>query len=147
MMRGSNWVLGNQLRRWMLVPDRGLTIRSQIRKQELTTRAPRMLRAIKDAHIGRQPNRIESSGVGLRLECRSYELGWMLWSFGHRRDLPELTHNPAFGEVPLARLAVPKDWPPAAQQRQHGYGPMGSYGTHNGDSLDAGPDAMKPVAR
>jgi len=27
-----------------------------------------MLREIKNAHIGRQPNLIESSGVGLRLE-------------------------------------------------------------------------------
>ncbi|MDA9503450.1 hypothetical protein XI09_01055 [Bradyrhizobium sp. CCBAU 11386] len=97
LVKGFNWTFGeNQLRRSMLVPDLGLTIRSQIRKLELTTRAPRMLRAIKNAYVGRESGLIESSRVGLRLECRSYELGWMLWSFGRRSDLPELTSNTAF---------------------------------------------------
>lgn len=101
LIKGFNWVLGkNQLRRSMLVPDLGLSIRSQIRKQELTTRVPRMLRAIKNAYSGRDAVLIESSGVGLRLECRSYELGWILWSFGQRADLLELTHNAAFGKIP-----------------------------------------------
>ena len=88
-----------------------------------------MLREIKNAHIGRQPNRIESSGVqpGVR---RGADIVLML-------RLSGVSHW----------LAVPHDWPPAAQQRQHCYGPVGSYGTHNGDSLDAGPHAMKPVAR
>jgi len=102
LIKGFNWVLGqNQLRRSMLVPDLGLTIRSQIRKRELTTRAPRMLRAIKNAYSGCEAGLIEDSGVGLRLECRSYELGWMLWSFGQRSDLLELTHNSAFGKIPI----------------------------------------------
>ncbi|MDA9463519.1 hypothetical protein [Bradyrhizobium sp. CCBAU 53415] len=102
LIKGFNWVLGkNQLRRSMLVPDLGLSIRSQIRKQELTTRVPRMLRAIKNAYSGRDAVLIESSGVGLRLECRSYELGWILWSFGQRADLLELTHNAAFGKIPV----------------------------------------------
>ena len=42
---------------------------------------------------------IDSADVEVRLECRSYELGWILWSFGRRTDLPELTHNRAFGEA------------------------------------------------
>jgi hypothetical protein len=50
----------------MLVPDRGF--RSQLRKPELTIRTPRMLCEIKNAHIGRKPKLIESSGVGLRLK-------------------------------------------------------------------------------
>ncbi|MEZ2144025.1 hypothetical protein AAE026_17345 [Bradyrhizobium sp. DN5] len=100
LIKGFNWVFGeNQLRRSMLVPDLGLTIRSQIRKQELTTRVPRMLRSVKNAYVGREAGLIESSRVGLRLECRSYELGWILWSFGQRGDLLELTHNSAFGKV------------------------------------------------
>lgn len=102
LIKGFNWVVGkNQLRHSMLVPDLGLTIRSQIRKRELTTRAPRMLRAIKNAYSGQEAGLIEDSGVGLRLECRSYELGWILWSFGQRGDLPDLTHNSAFGKVPI----------------------------------------------
>lgn len=101
LIKGFSWVLGkNQLRRSMLVPDLGLTIRSQVRKQELTTRAPRMLRAIRNAYSGRESGLIENSGVGLRLECRSYELGWILWSFGQRDDVLELTHNSAFGRYP-----------------------------------------------
>ena len=55
-----------------------------------------MLRAVKNAGLGLSSGLIDSSGVGLRLECRSYELGWILWSFGQRSDLPELTDNPAF---------------------------------------------------
>ncbi|WP_246789736.1 hypothetical protein [Bradyrhizobium sp. CCBAU 51765] len=102
LIKGFNWVLGkNQLRRSMLVTDLGLTIRSQLRKQELSTRAPRVLRAIKNAYSGHEPGLIENAVVGLRLECRSYELGWILWSFGQRGDLLELTHNSAFGKVPM----------------------------------------------
>ena len=98
LVNGFRWVLGeNQLARSMLVPELGLSIRSQIRKNELSTKAPRMLRAVKNACLGHDSSLIDSSGVGLRLECRSYELGWILWSFGSRTDLPELSDNPAFG--------------------------------------------------
>ncbi|MDE5452790.1 hypothetical protein GWE18_07895 [Bradyrhizobium sp. CSA112] len=97
MVKGFKWVLGeNQLGLSMLVPEIGLSIRSQIRKNELNTKAPRLLRAVKNAYLGRNSGLIDRSGVGLRLECRSYELGWILWSFGRRSDLPELSDNPAF---------------------------------------------------
>jgi hypothetical protein len=80
----------------MLVPELGLSIRSQVRGDELTTKTPRMLRAIKNVFVDRQSSLIDSSGVDLRLECRSYELGWILWSFGQRSDLLELTDHRAF---------------------------------------------------
>ena len=97
LIKGFGWVFGdNQLRRSMLVPELSLSIRSQVRKQEVTTKVPRMLRAVKNAGLGHSSGLIDSSGVGLRLECRSYELGWILWSFGQRSDLSELTQNPAF---------------------------------------------------
>lgn len=97
LILGFEWVLGgNQLRRSMLVRDTGLTIRSQIRKDELRTKTPRMLRAVAKSILGRSSGLIDSSGVGLRLECRSYELGWILWSFGRRADLPQLTDHLAF---------------------------------------------------
>jgi hypothetical protein len=32
----------------------------------------------------------------LRKESRSYELGWILWSFGGRSGYPELTERPEF---------------------------------------------------
>jgi hypothetical protein len=102
IIKGFKWVLGeNQLGYPMLVPGLNLTVRSQIRKNELMTKAPRMLRAIKNACLGRASGLIDNSGVGLRLECRSYELGWVLWSFGRRCDLPQLTENAAFANPPL----------------------------------------------
>lgn len=52
LIKGFNWVLGhNQLGRTMLVPELGLTIRSQVRKHELKSMAPRMLRALKNVWI------------------------------------------------------------------------------------------------
>jgi hypothetical protein len=97
LIKGFKWVLGeNQLGRSMLVPELSLSIRSQVRKNELNTKTPRMLRAIKNAYLGLSSGLIDSSGVGLRHECRSYELGWILWSFGRRSDLPELTNDRAF---------------------------------------------------
>ena len=97
LIKGFNWIFGdNQLAKPMLVPDLKLTIRSQIRKGELTTNKLRMLRAIKNAYLGRSAGLIDPADVRLRLECRSYELGWILWSFGQRSDLPELTHHQEF---------------------------------------------------
>ncbi|MCK1590074.1 hypothetical protein IVB04_23405 [Bradyrhizobium sp. 169] len=98
LIKGFNWILGhNQLGRTMLMPELGLTIRSQVRKHELKTKAPRVLRAVKNVWLDNGGTLIDSADVGVRLECRSYELGWILWSFGRRTDLPELTHNCAFG--------------------------------------------------
>jgi hypothetical protein len=101
LIKGFKWVLGdNQLGRSMLVPELGLSIRSQIRKHELTTKAPRMLRAVKNVCLGRTSGLIASSDIGIRLECRSYELGWILWSFGRRSDLRELSDHWAFACPP-----------------------------------------------
>jgi hypothetical protein len=55
-----------------------------------------VLRAVKNAWLSNEERLIDGANVELRLECRSYELGWILWSFGRRTDLPELTHNAAF---------------------------------------------------
>ena len=97
LVKGFKWVLGdNQLGRSMLVPDLGMSIRSQIRRHELTTKVPRMLRAVRNACQGGSSGLIANSDIGLRLECRSYELGWILWSFGRRSDLRELSDHRAF---------------------------------------------------
>ncbi|SNB60798.1 hypothetical protein SAMN06265338_101921 [Rhodoblastus acidophilus] len=96
LVLGFDWALGeNQLGRCMLQPG-GLSIRSQIRKGERDSKAPRMARAIANALLGRHGGLIAPAQVELRLECRSYELGWLLWSFGARADLPELTGHAAF---------------------------------------------------
>lgn len=97
IVRGFNWVLGNnQLAKPMLVPELSLSIRSQVRKGELRTKNLRVLRAIRNAMLRLEAALVDPSEIVLRLECRSYELGWILWSFGRRSDLPELTHHRLF---------------------------------------------------
>jgi hypothetical protein len=101
LIKGFNWVFGeNQLGKSMLIPKLHLSIRSQVRKGELRTKRKRMLRAVRNAYLGRSSTLIDPDDVGLRLECRSYELGWILWSFGQRSDLYQLTHNEAFSNAP-----------------------------------------------
>ncbi|WP_216073147.1 hypothetical protein, partial [Acinetobacter nosocomialis] len=54
LIRGFKWVLGdNQLNKLMLVPDLQLSIRSQVRKNELHTSSLRMLRALRNTYIPR----------------------------------------------------------------------------------------------
>lgn len=97
LIKGFNWVLGdNQLRMPMLVPDLQLTIRSQVRRNELRTTTLRAARAILNTCLRRPAGLIDPARVSPRLECRSYELGWILWSFGRRSDLHQLTHSQAF---------------------------------------------------
>ena len=99
IIRGFNWVLGNnQLSKSMLVPELHLSIRSQVRKGELHTKNWRVLRAVRNSMLGFEAALVDPSKLELRLECRSYELGWILWSFGRRSDLPELTHSEMFME-------------------------------------------------
>ena len=100
LIRGFRWVLGdNQLGRSMLVPELHLSIRSQVRTHELRTNKLRMARAVTNAFMGRSAGLIDPSRLQTRLECRSYELGWILWSFGNRSDLSELTHHPIFSQA------------------------------------------------
>jgi hypothetical protein len=97
IVRGFNWVLGrNQLGKSMLVPNLHLSIRSQVRQRELRTKRWRILRAVRNSMFGFEAALVNPSELALRLECRSYELGWILWSFGARSDLPELTHHEMF---------------------------------------------------
>jgi hypothetical protein len=70
--------------------------RSQLRRGELDTAWPRMRRGIANALLRRDDAVERHAGLMLRAECRSYELGWILWSFGGRDDYPELTERPEF---------------------------------------------------
>lgn len=100
LIKGFNWVLGdNQLAIPMLVPALQLSFRSQVRKNELRTKTWRMLRAVRNTYLRRPASLIEPGSLTVRRECRSYELGWILWSFGQRSDLSHLTHNPIFLDV------------------------------------------------
>ena len=100
LVKGFNWVLGqNQLAIPMLVPSLHLSIRSQVRRGELHTKNWRVLRALGNSLLGHESGLINPKNIEVRRECRSYELGWILWSFGQRADLTELTHNEMFTEI------------------------------------------------
>jgi hypothetical protein len=100
LIRGFKWILGdNQLARPMLISQLQMTIRSQVRKRELHSKKLRMIRALRNSFFGHPARLIDPADLRLRLECRSYELGWILWSFGHRSDLPQLTHNQLFSDA------------------------------------------------
>jgi len=100
LVKGFNWIFGdNQMRRSMLVPSLQMSYRSQVRLGEMHSKRRRMVRALANAYFGRKTQMIASEKLALRTECRSYELGWILWSFGERRDLPQLTHNLAFSSA------------------------------------------------
>jgi hypothetical protein len=93
---GFAWIFGeNQLSRSMLVPELGLIIRSQARRGELRIKAKRAARAIIGSFAGGVEKPVGPEQLELRLECRSYHLGWVIWSFAGRRDLPEITHHPS----------------------------------------------------
>jgi hypothetical protein len=99
LIKGFRWVFGqNQMHRSMLMPATGLSIRSQLRTGEMRTKIFRIVRAISNAVLRRASGLADPADLQLRLECRSYELGWILWSFGKRSDLPELTHHSVFSE-------------------------------------------------
>lgn len=97
IIKGFNWLFGNnQLKQSMMIPERGMFYRSIIRKGELISKKKRVLRAIINSITGSSDHYIPPSQLTLRQECRSYELGWMLYSFGNRTDLPQITEHPEF---------------------------------------------------
>ena len=104
LIKGFKWVLGeNRLRQPMLVPELHMSIRSQVRELGVQNKILRLMRAICNGLLHRAASPSDPTSVKLRLECRSYELGWILWSFGQRSDLSELTHHRLFVDaLPIA---------------------------------------------
>jgi len=66
------------------------------RAGELNSKRRRVVRAIANTLTGRSRTLIDAPELVLRLECRSYELGWIFWSFGKRTDLKEIQCHPDF---------------------------------------------------
>jgi hypothetical protein len=96
LVKGFMWIYGdNQLAKSMLWKKEGLICRSHIRKGELTSRKKRVVRALVNAFTGGGQTLISPRQLDLRLECRSYHLGWVLWAFGQRDDLSEIQYHPA----------------------------------------------------
>ncbi len=96
IQRSFKWILGqNTFHQPMLVPSRHLIYRSHARCGVNGKRATRLLRsglaAIKESGWSKSTPPLQ-----ITREMRSYEYGWLLWSFGHRTDYPDLTHHSAF---------------------------------------------------
>jgi hypothetical protein len=97
LVKGFQWILGeNQMGRSMLWKREGLICRSQVRKGDLECKWKRAVRSVAKAITGESARMIDPSELELRLECRSYELGWILWSFGSRTDLTEIVCHSDF---------------------------------------------------
>jgi hypothetical protein len=95
LRKGALWIFGNnQLGLSMLVPHLGMIIRSHVRHGELNSRNKRAMRAIAATFFSNPASFIAPDQLILRRECRSYHLGWVLWAFSQRDDLPEITHHP-----------------------------------------------------
>jgi hypothetical protein len=96
LARGFRWILGeNAMGRSMLRPDRGMVLRSQRRTGAAGARAARALRGVANALLAREAP-LDGPRLALTPEMRSYELGWILWSWGGRADYPELTGHAGF---------------------------------------------------
>ena len=99
IIKGFQWVLGsNQMSVPMFVPELHLSIRSQVRMGEIHSKGWRVFRAIRNSVLRLDSQLVAPSNLELRHECRSYELGWILWSFGQREDLPQLTRHDIFSQ-------------------------------------------------
>jgi hypothetical protein len=97
LVKGFQWLFGeNQMGVSMLRPGEQMFYRSQARAGELDWAASRARRSILNVALGRGDAPGNYRQLLLRKECRSYELGWVLWSFGGRSDYPELTERPEF---------------------------------------------------
>jgi len=109
IITGFNWILGkNQMGESMLRPDLGMVVRSQVRSGELTNKSSRVLRSVFHAYMSPSQGLARPDRLTLRLECRSYHLGWVLWAFAGRDDLEMITHADAFVRVDAAQAAEPR---------------------------------------
>jgi hypothetical protein len=100
IVTGFRWIFGaNEMEISMLLPDLQLIYRSQRRRGLGGRREARLMRAAVAAAVG--SNAWPSVKVPLELtkEMRSYEFGWLLWSFGGRDDYPELTNRIEFASA------------------------------------------------
>jgi hypothetical protein len=97
LVKGFLWLFGdNEMGISMLRPDERMFYRSQAREGELDSIGSRARRSIVNATLRRSDNPANHRRLVVREECRSYELGWILWSFGGSRDYRQLTDRPEF---------------------------------------------------
>jgi hypothetical protein len=97
LVKGFRWLFGqNEIGVSMLRPNEQMFYRSQVRQGEFASPWQRVRRSVVNAVLGRSDAVRNHRGLALRQECRSYELGWILWSFAGRDDYAELTERSEF---------------------------------------------------
>jgi hypothetical protein len=97
IVTGFKWIFGvNEMEVSMLRPDLQLIYRSQRRRGLGGRREARLMRAAVAAAVGTGAWPSVKVPLELTKEMRSYEFGWLLWSFGGRDDYPELTNRIEF---------------------------------------------------
>ena len=96
LVRGFHWIHGNnEMKQSMLVPDYGVVLRAQMRKEPYE-RHLRAFRSVTNWIMDKEGVSIGPEKLKLSAECRSYHLGWILWSFAGQSDFPELTEMDCF---------------------------------------------------
>jgi hypothetical protein len=94
---GFRWIFGdNEMGISMLRPDLQLIYRSQRRAGIQGRREARLMRAAIAAATGNPGWPSMKVPLELTQEMRSYEFGWLLWSFGGRTDYPAFTNHAKF---------------------------------------------------
>jgi hypothetical protein len=97
LSKGFDWIFGaNAMQQSMLVPALPLIYRSQARRGLAGRRDIRLLSAAAHILTGRAPGSVPATKLRLTREMRSYEFGWLLWSFSGRTDYADLVNRPAF---------------------------------------------------
>lgn len=97
IVRGFEWIFGsNELQRPMLVPELNLIYRSLARRGWKGARPGRLLHSAGTALTGAGADWPARDSLRITQEMRSYEFGWLLWSFGDREDYPEITDRREF---------------------------------------------------
>jgi hypothetical protein len=86
--RSFAWVLGdNELATPMIHADPFVAYRS-IERAERFPRARRYLRALPRSLAGRADRPADGKGVRINPECRSYHVGWILYAWAGRSEVP-----------------------------------------------------------
>ncbi len=97
LTKGFKWIFGaNELGVSMVSEKSKIIYRSFRRKNAFLERPKRLLRAQWNSLLGQSAKEISAGELEINNECRSYELGWLLWTFAGRKDFLELTQHDQF---------------------------------------------------
>jgi hypothetical protein len=94
--KGFCWIFGNnELQKSMVAQEHRIIWRSAVRREAFST-AARFTRSFGIVRAGKKASIQEREKLLVNNECRSYELGWALWSFAGRHDFDKILNNSVF---------------------------------------------------